>query len=165
MVRAVSFIGHHNSGKTRLLTQLIPLLTERGYRVGAMKHAPHLEDLDARESDSAQHRAAGAERVLLVGETSSALSWDNNPDEGVEAAITRLFADLDIVLVEGLKSGPFPKVEVYRRTRDIPREPLAGQIDVRAVITDAPVALPDDVDVLSPSHLLDIADLVESLIG
>jgi len=64
-----------------------------------------------------------------------------------------------------MKAGPFPKIEVYRRTRDIPREPLAGEIDVRAVITDDPVALPDDVEVLSPGHLLDIADLVESLLG
>jgi len=165
MVRAISFIGHHDSGKTRLLTKLIPLLIELGYRVGSVKHARHLKELDARESDSAQHRAAGAERVLLVGETSSALFWDNASDESIEATITRLFAGLDIVLVEGLKSGPFPKIEVYRRTRDIAREPLAGEIDVRAVITDAAVALPDDVDVFSPGHLLDIADLIESLIA
>jgi len=165
MVRAVSFIGHHNSGKTRLLTQLIPLLSERGYRVGSVKHAPHLELLDARESDSAQHRAAGADRVLLVGATSSALFWSNRTEEDVAATITRLFSGLDIVLVEGLKSGPFPKIEVYRRSHHVPREPLAGQVDVRAVITDDPVALPDDVDLLSPGQLLDIADLVESLVG
>jgi len=165
MVRAISFIGHHNSGKTRLLMKLVPLLNERGYRVGSLKHAPHLEQLEASESDSSQHRAAGVERVLLVGETASALFWDNDPDEDATTTIARLFAGLDIVLVEGMKAGPFPKIEVYRRTRDIPREPLAGEIDVRAVITDDPVALPDDVEVLSQGHLLDIADLVESLLG
>jgi len=163
MVRAVSFIGHHDSGKTRLLTRLVPLLNERGYRVGSVKHAPHLEDFEARESDSSQHRASGVERVLLIGETSSALYWQNDPEGTIVSTIHRLFAGLDLVLVEGFKHGPFPKIEVYRRSRDIPREPLAGEIDVRAVITDDAVALPDDVDLLSPSRLLDIADLVESI--
>ena len=163
MVRAVSFIGHHDSGKTRLLTRLVPLLSERGFRVGSVKHAPHLETFEARESDSSQHRAAGVERLLLVGETSSALYWENDPEDAIAETIHRLFSGLDLVLVEGFKHGPFPKIEVYRRSRDIPREPLAGEIDVRAVITDDAIALPDDVELLSPTQLLDIADLVESI--
>jgi molybdopterin-guanine dinucleotide biosynthesis protein MobB len=163
MVRAISIIGHHDSGKTRLITKLVPLLAERGYRIGSVKHAPHLEELDAREADSAMHRASGVERVLLVGESSSALFWENDAEESIAASVHRLFAGLDIVLVEGFKSGPFPKIEVYRRSRDIPREPLAGEIDVCAVITDDVVALPDDVDAISPGQLLDVADLIESL--
>jgi len=165
MVRAISFIGHHDSGKTRLLARLAPLLAERGYRIGSIKHAPHLEDADVSGSDSSMHRAAGIERVLLVAETSSALFWTNDATVPLDATVERHFADLDLVLVEGFKTGPFPKIEVYRRSPNLALEPLAGEIDVVAVISDDPIALPDGIAVLSPNRLLDIADFVETLIA
>jgi molybdopterin-guanine dinucleotide biosynthesis protein B len=158
----VSIIGHHDSGKTRLLTQLIPLFAERGYRVGAVKHAPHLSEIDAVDSDSRHQRSAGAERVLLLGETAAALFWNRDPDDDPRETIDRLFPDCDIVLVEGWKHGPFPKIEVYRRSPEIPREPLAGEIDVVAVVTDAPVALPDGVPVLSPRQPTALVEFIET---
>jgi len=165
MVRAISFIGHHDSGKTRLLARLVPVLVERGYRIGSIKHAPHLEDADVSGSDSSMHRAAGIERVLLVAETSSGLFWTNDTAVPLDATVERHFADLDLVLIEGYKMGPFPKIEIYRRSPNLAREPLAGEIDVEAVISDDPIALPDGVALFSPSRLLDIADFVETLIA
>jgi len=165
MVRAISFIGHHDSGKTRLMTRLVPVLVERGYRIGSIKHAPHLEDVDVSGSDSSMHRAAGIERVLLVAEMSSALFWTNDATEPLDATVERHFGDLDVVLIEGFKTGPFPKIEIYRRLPNLAREPLAGEVDVAAVVTDDPIALPDGVALLSPSRLLDIADFVETLIA
>jgi len=158
----ISFIGYHDSGKTRLLTQLIPLFAERGYRVGTVKHAPHLTESDAAGSDSNQHRTAGANRVLLVGEATAALYWDRDPEDDPQQMIERFFPDCDIVLIEGWKRSPFPKIEVYRRNREIPQEPLAGEIDVIAVITEDTVALPDDVPVLSPRRPLDIVEFIEA---
>ena len=160
MVPVVAFIGHHGSGKTRLLTRLIPLLVERGYRVGTVKHAPHEEELDHPDKDSSRHRAAGAEQTLVVGKTGYALFWEDVTDEPIEQVIERLLPEYDIVLAEGFKHGPFPKIEVYRRL-DTRAEPLAGEIDVVAVITKEHVALPDGVKILSPRHPEKIADFLE----
>jgi len=162
MIPAVSFIGHHDSGKTRLLSRLIPYFVERGFHVGAVKHAPHLVAPDDSGTDTGTLGAAGAEPVLLLGESDAVLTWKRSPEEEIEGLIDRLFQDCDLVLVEGLKRGPLPKIEVFRRGREIAREPLAGEIDVLAVITDDRIAAPDGTAILSPRDLLGIADLLES---
>jgi len=164
MIPAVSFIGHHDSGKTRLLSRLIPFLVDRGFRVGAIKHAPHLDAVVDPETDSGALAAAGAEPVLLLGESDAVLTWKRSPEEGIERLIDRLFPDRDFVVVEGLKRGPLPKIEVFRRGREIAREPLAGEVDVIAVVTDDRIAAPDGTVVLSPSDLPGIADLLESIL-
>ncbi|HDL86402.1 MAG TPA: molybdopterin-guanine dinucleotide biosynthesis protein MobB, partial [Candidatus Acetothermia bacterium] len=81
MTAVVSFIGHHNSGKTTLIAQVITILLERGFRVGAVKHALHLEEMDSADVDSVRLRDAGAEQMLLISEGTSALFWDTDPDE------------------------------------------------------------------------------------
>ena len=161
MIPVVSFIGHQASGKTTFLTALIPVLLERGYRVGTVKHAPHEESFDHPEKDSYRHREAGAEKTLVVGKAGCALFWDPLPGQPLEATIERTFKGFDIVLVEGFKHGPFPKVEVYHPSGGVHAEPLAGRIDVIAVITEGRVALPDGVAILSPHSLEDIADFLE----
>jgi|AntAceMinimDraft_8_1070364.scaffolds.fasta_scaffold00353_3 molybdopterin-guanine dinucleotide biosynthesis protein B len=161
MTQVVSFIGHHNSGKTTLLAQVITIFLERGFRVGAVKHAPHLDDMDSPDTDSAILREAGAEQTLLISDDTCALFWDPDPDKPIERLIERLFAGYDLVLVEGYKHGPFPKIEVYRHL-DTRADPLAGEVDVIAVITKDKVALPDGVSVLSPKRPDEIADFLEA---
>ena len=160
MIPAVSFIGHHNSGKTSLLAQVITILLERGYRVGAVKHAPQLADLDSPDTDSARLREAGAEQTLLVSDDTCALFWDSDPKEPIERLIERLFTGYDLVLVEGYKHGPFPKIEVYRRL-ETRADPLAGEVEVIAVVTKEKVALPDGVKVFSPRRPDEVADFIE----
>jgi len=162
MIPVISFIGHHNAGKTRLLTRLVETLTERGLRVGAVKHAPHLTAADPEGTDSQQLREAGAHRMLLLGSESAVLTWPLPSLEELESELQRLFSDCDLVLVEGLKRGPFPKIEVFRRTGKIPQEPLAGEIDVIAVVTDAAIAVPDGTFHFSPHDRDGLADFLET---
>lgn len=161
MIPMVSFIGHHNAGKTRLLTRLIETLTERGLRIGAVKHAPHLSLPDASGTDSFQLRQAGARRTLLLGTDSATLSWSPFSLETLPSDLPNLFPDCDLILIEGLKSGPFPKIEVFRRLGQAAQEPLAGEIDVLAVVSDASLALPDGTASFSPRDLDGIADFLE----
>ncbi len=161
MTAIVGVIGHQGTGKTRLIEQLIPVLLERGYRVGTVKHTPHLAEVDAPESDSSRHRAAGAERTLVIGASEQALFWERDPEAPIEEQIQRLFPDYDLVLVEGFKHGPFPKIEVWRRVGERSVEPLAGTVRVMAVVTRERVALPDGVTVLPPNRPEEVVDLLE----
>jgi molybdopterin-guanine dinucleotide biosynthesis protein MobB len=163
MTLCVSFIGHHNAGKTTLIAQVVTILLERGYRIGAVKHSPRLTMIDSPNSDSQRLREAGAEQTLLISEDSCALFWDTNPEEPVDLLVRRLFADYDIVLLEGYKYGPFPRIEVYRRL-EAQDEPLAGKVEVIAVITKDRVALPDTVETLSPQDPDRVATFIEDMI-
>ncbi len=87
-----------------------------------------------------QHEAR-AEQTLLISEDSCAFFWDTDPEEAIEELIERLFAGYDLVLVEGYKHGPCPKIEVYRHL-ETRADPLAGEVDVIEVITKEKVALP-----------------------
>ena len=98
-LQIISIVGRQGGGKTTLIEALVPILSRRGLRVGTAKDAPHEEGFDRQGSDSARHRAAGAERTLLLGKSERALFYRVAGDEGVEEEIRRLFAGLDLVLV------------------------------------------------------------------
>jgi molybdopterin-guanine dinucleotide biosynthesis protein MobB len=165
MIPAIAFIGHHETGKTRIVVEVTKRLTERGYRVGTVKHAPDLEEVDAPGTDSAEHLKAGAVRTLLRGETTSALYFHHGETDDLPSEIDALFAGCDLVVIEGYKRGPWPKVEVFRRGRDLRREPLAGEIDVLAVVTDERVALPDGARRFGTRDIEALADFVEAVLA
>ncbi len=154
-MKAVAFIGRSGSGKTRFLSQLIPVLVARGYRVGTAKHVHPDVEPDTPGKDTHVHREAGAHRVLLYSTAHGALFWDHEA-EPVEEVLPRYLGDMDLVLLEGFKESQFPKVEVYRSG-----EPLAGRIPVLAVISDRAVRVPDGVPVL-PLDPEVVADFLEA---
>jgi len=162
MIPAIAIVGHHDSGKTRLIGRILPILVEHGFRVGTVKLSPHLDNVDVPGTDSALHLKAGASRVLLRGETASALFWQQG-EESIPAEIQRHFQGCDLVLVEGGKHSSLRKIEVFRRAGDIRREPLAGEIEVEAFVSDERVPVSDDIEVFSTRDLDEIAEFIEML--
>ncbi|NOX44957.1 MAG: molybdopterin-guanine dinucleotide biosynthesis protein B [Caldiserica bacterium] len=154
-MKVVAFVGHKGVGKTRLICELIPVLRARGYRVGTAKHVSPEVEPDAPGTDTHRHRLAGAERVLLYSERHAALFWDHG-GTGVPDFLEKFLGDLDIVILEGFKGGPYPKIEVYRTG-----EPLAGKIPVAAVVSSRPVVVPDGVRLIPPDPEA-IADFIET---
>jgi len=152
----IAFIGHRKSGKTTLLTRLIPVLVQRGYRVGTVKHVSPCVELDRAETDSDQHRRSGAEQVLIYSDARYMLIRELLPAEKVEETITRLFQGFTVVLVEGFKQSALPKIEVYCGAN----RPLAEKINVIAIVTDHVALLPDNIPLFSPDQLEEIADFL-----
>ncbi len=139
-MQLLGITGWSGSGKTTLLTALIPLLTARGLSLSTIKHAHHEFDLDQPGKDSWRHRQAGAREVLIAAGRRWALMHENEGAEPDLVALVARLAPVDLVLVEGFKASPHPKIEVHRPALGKP--PIwPGRTDIAAVATDAP--LPD----------------------
>lgn len=132
--------GYSGSGKTTLIEQLIPRLTALGLRVSVIKHAHHSFDIDKPGKDSYRHREAGASEVMLTGNSRWALLHElrEEAEPTLEAYLAH-FSPCDLVLVEGFKNEPIPKLEVHRRGNGKP--PLyPDNPHVIAVASDTPLA-------------------------
>ncbi len=107
--------GHSGMGKTTLLERLIPALAARGLVVSLVKHSHKAVDIDRPGKDSYRLREAGCKEVLLLGHERWALMHElrGAPEPTLDDLLPRL-QGCDLVLVEGFKSGDFPKLEVWR---------------------------------------------------
>lgn len=123
--RIISVIGRKNAGKTTLVVALASELVRRGRRVMTIKHATHPADLDKEGTDTYRHFHEGkAERVLIASPEIRAVIERSPDDTDPITLARRYFADADIVLVEGFKREPLPKIEVFRRA--VAQAPIYG---------------------------------------
>src|SRR5579883_2262980 len=115
MPRLVGIAGWSGSGKTTLLSKLIPVLIARGITVSTIKHAHHAFDVDQPGKDSYAHRRAGATEVLVSSSNRFALMHElrGAPEPTLSDLLARL-APVDLVIVEGFKRDPIPKIEIHR---------------------------------------------------
>lgn len=114
MVPIISIVGASNSGKTTLLEKIITALTVRGYRVAAVKHDIHGFDVDHEGKDSWRLKRAGADAVIISSPKKVAIIQDVIRDQTLEELSNRFKLEVDIILSEGYKKGPYPKIEVFR---------------------------------------------------
>ena len=137
-MRVFGFAGWSGSGKTTLIESLVPRLGARGLRVSLVKHAHHDFDVDQPGKDSHRHRMAGCAEVLVTSAVRWALVHElrGAPEMALADAIARL-SPADLVLVEGWKRAPIPKLEVWREMLGKP--PLhPSDPNIVGIATDAP---------------------------
>ena len=150
---AVAFVGGHESGKTTLLVELVPWLSAMGLKVGAVKHTSKDAEDDVSGKDSHRHATSGAAISAFVtpGRTTARRLGPEGP---LEDLLAREFSDCDLVLIEGYKSLPVPKIEVTRARAA--RPPIEG---VLARVSDRPA---DDA---VPTHAFsDIQGIVRTVL-
>ena len=157
--------GWKNSGKTGLTVRLVSELIARGYKVSTIKHAHHDFDIDKVGADSFRHRQAGAHEVTIVSGTRYAIMHElrGAPEPSFEEVLSRL-APCDIVIIEGYKREPVPKIEA-RRLEAKNHTPLApSDPHIVAIAADHPVA-ESKLPVFDLDDTKAIADFAETITG
>lgn len=141
-MKVAGIVGYSGSGKTTLIEKLLPELRGRGLVVSVIKHAHHGFDLDRPGKDSWRHREAGAQEVLMLSADRWVLMHElrGAPEPDLDAQF-RILSPCDLVLIEGFKAAPVPKIEVYRPEYGKP--PLyPDNPHVVAVASDAAIDCP-----------------------
>ncbi|MGH7092954.1 MAG: molybdopterin-guanine dinucleotide biosynthesis protein B [Stellaceae bacterium] len=141
-MRIFGLAGWSGSGKTTLLTAVIPELVARGLSVSTIKHAHHAFDIDQPGKDSWRHREAGAREVMVASSRRWALMRElrDAPEPALDELVGRMAA-VDLLLIEGFKLHPHPKLEVHRPALGKP--PLyPGDPHIVAIACDVPLDAP-----------------------
>ncbi|KOR88983.1 molybdopterin-guanine dinucleotide biosynthesis protein B [Paenibacillus solani] len=115
-MKIIQFCGYKNSGKTTLITALIPLLKQQGLRIAVIKHDRHGFEMDHEGTDTYKFREAGAEGIAIASPGRTAILREAEMEL---ASLIQLYSDYDLVLVEGYKMQPYPKLVLLRGPEDI----------------------------------------------
>jgi len=135
LFRRIHIVGRKNHGKTGVLTELVRELTELGLAVGTIKHTGHAHDIDTPESDSHRHYEAGGAPAAIISKEVIGAFLPRDDDADPYEMLAPLYADVDLVLVEGQRGTPNPTFEVWRAELD--QAPMALEDEsIRLLITD-----------------------------
>ncbi len=158
-MKVIGIAGFSGSGKTTLIEKVIPLLVAEGLRVSLIKHAHHGFDVDQPGKDSYRHRHAGCGEVLVSSSRRWALMHElrGAPEPSLADQLKHL-SPCDVVIVEGYKAEPIPKIEVHRRDAGAPLL-YPGDSRVVAIATD------EALDTRLPQLALDDAQGVARFIA
>lgn len=131
-------VGRSGSGKTTLLEYVVQQMAARGLRVNLIKHSHHDLALEPPQKDSARLRMAGAAEVLVASPYRFAIVHElrGAPEPTLSQQLARM-GPADLTLVEGFKTDPIAKLEVFRP--EVGQPPLfPHDVTVIAVASDAP---------------------------
>jgi molybdopterin-guanine dinucleotide biosynthesis protein B len=153
----LGFAAFSGTGKTTLLTALLPMLAETGLRTGVIKHSHHDFEIDQPGKDSFRLRKAGASQLIIASPHRTVLIEEQHPPQ--EPSLARLLekldrSSLDLILAEGFRHEPFPKIELHRHALGRPfLHPRDGSIIAIASDRALETALPW-LDLNQPRQIL-----------
>jgi molybdopterin-guanine dinucleotide biosynthesis protein B len=159
----VSFVGHSGSGKTTFIEKLIPLLVLAGVKTAIIKHDVHGFEMDKPGKDTWRHKKAGAAATIISSDRKIGLVMDADHDhQPHELAFMLDFVDM--IITEGFKHGPYPKIEVFRPDATGDTAPLClGDPQLLAVISDRTVGC--DAPVFGLDDFQPVADFMMERLG
>lgn len=123
--------GVKNSGKTTLITKLIPIFKKYGLRTATIKHDGHDFEADVQGTDTYAHLQAGAYGTAIFSKTKYMIV----KQEAIsEKQLITCFPKADIILLEGFKNSDYPKIELIRKGNS--DMPVCANGSVVAVASD-----------------------------
>ena len=138
MTPLLSIVGKSGSGKTTLIEKLIPEFKRRGLRVAVVKHHAHTSSVDIPGKDTWRFGEAGAE-VVAVSSPAEFARFQRVARELTLAEIAAKIENVDLILTEGFKREPAPKIEISRA--ELGTDLVARTDELIAVASDHPIAL------------------------
>ena len=157
MTVALSVVGKSDVGKTTLLEKLLPEIKRRGYRVATIKHDVHGFSIDLPGKDSWRHTQAGSDITVISSAEKVALIRKVERELTLDEIAHLIGSSVDLVMTEGFKRGPWPKIEVHRKAMGA--ELLCTERELVCVATDEPVAI--DVPQFDINDAAGIVDQIE----
>lgn len=124
--------GCKNSGKTTLITKLIPKFCEKGYKVATIKHDGHDFQGDVVGTDTYKHKNAGAYGTAIFSKNKfMVIKEDKFIDE---TYFIKLFPEADIIFLEGFKASDYPKLEIVRKGNS--NRPICNEKNLIGILSD-----------------------------
>ncbi|AQS06595.1 molybdopterin-guanine dinucleotide biosynthesis protein B [Clostridium beijerinckii] len=149
------------TGKTTLIEALIPILKEKNYNIGVLKHDAHKFEIDKEGKDSYRFVKAGADRMVISSKEKIAMIEKLKEEKDLEE-ILELFIGMDLVIIEGYKNNGYPKIEVHRKEVDqklLCENESLNRMKFLAVATDEKLNL--DIEQLDINDVNKIAEFIE----
>lgn len=126
--------GIKNSGKTTLITKLIPVLNGKGYRMAVIKHDGHDFTCDIPGTDTYKFTESGAYGVAIFSPYRMFIHKVGTGE--TEESLIAMFPEADIILMEGFKELPYPKLEIVRKS--VSDQPASNPEGRFLIVTDLP---------------------------
>ncbi|TWH76783.1 molybdopterin-guanine dinucleotide biosynthesis protein B [Azomonas agilis] len=156
----LGIVAYSGTGKTTLIEALLPMLSAQGIRTAVIKHAHHDVDVDTPGKDTHRFRMAGAMPVVLATAKRFAVMMET-PDQMDDLDLPLLLdyvliSKPDLVLIEGFKHWPLPKLELHRPELG---RPIQAWNDpwIKAVASSEVISVPSGVEVLPLNDVMTIA--------
>lgn len=158
----LGFAAFSGTGKTTLLTQLIPHLNKAGLNIGVIKHSHHDFKIDKPGKDTDRLRSAGAHSVMLVSPFRRAVitEFKHPAEPRLNDQLTAFDqSSLDLILVEGFKTEQYPKIELHR---PVLNKPLLYPEDssIIAIASDQTLSVPSKLTLLNLNDITMIVDFI-----
>ena len=128
----IAISGCKNSGKTTLITKLIPKFCEKGYKVATIKHDGHDFQGDEVGTDTYKHKHAGAYGTAIFSNNKFMIIKEEKSID--ETYFIKLFPEADIILLEGFKASDYPKLEIIRKGNS--SRPVCNEKNLIGILSD-----------------------------
>ncbi len=159
MIPILSIVGKSDSGKTTLLEKVVRELTDRGYRIGTVKHDAHSFEIDHEGKDSWRHKHSGAKLTVISSASQVALVSDADHDQSLNEIRDKFIWGVDLIISEGYKRETHPKVEVFRS--ELRRELLCKADENLIAIAGDPSHPPAGIPVFDINDPGPLCDFIE----
>ncbi len=155
---AVAFTGPSNSGKTTLIEKIAKILI-KDYKIAIIKNDPKDKaKFDVEGKDSYKFSATGAETVVISPTRTTYFSKQSRS----LVEIINMLGEFEILLVEGLKTLPLPRIAIFRSKLDENYFPHSDAIAIDKSVDIELYNIPEDIDILNLNDPLSIIEWIKT---